>query len=301
MTRPGLLALLTVAPAVLASACTTHTPEAQSVELSEPAPERTEFVGFEHAPMAELSRDDQAPWLELRTGADPDYDDGYICDFQVVPHNFPAVSEDGEQVAHASIHVDGNADITDEYMNLTWTDVESDRSLAHEQVYARGEHPYAEPENLERDCAPVIEEIRSRVDELNHRLAETKWRPMQKLALEINDPDAMWDDDEDEPDVGILPASARPVEAMYRNGYFIARVPGMRLLDRQERMDWRQWDEFCDTNPHLTEIWGDRLTGASLVSYNHSSGGCLCDDHEYFSAITLAPAVFNELDRRSQA
>jgi hypothetical protein len=85
------------------------------------------------------------------------------------------------------------------------------------------------------------------------------------------------------------------VEALYRAGWFALRVPGLRVLSREAKLQWRVADEFCDTNPHIREVWGDRRSGTGVAVVDHSSGACLCDDAMTVHPITVPAAVFDEL------
>src|SRR5690606_35193770 len=97
-----------------------------------------------------------------------------------------------------------------------------------------------------------------------------------------------------------LPGADRPVEVFYRNGHFIARVRGVRVLQSTPRPEWRQFDdEFCTTSAQIEMVYFDRPTRLALVHYNYSNGGCLCDDRHYPARIELSAELLAEAERRS--
>ena len=95
-----------------------------------------------------------------------------------------------------------------------------------------------------------------------------------------------------------VPAADRPVEMLYQQGWFVLRVPGLKVLTRQAKAGWREYDDFCSIDPKLRMLWGDETTGLGVVLVDHISGACLCEDPSYFHAVTLPPTAFEALAAR---
>ncbi len=271
---------------VLTCACTSP-PVVETLQLGDPAlpPTRAALPGYtvlaeREAPPVALF----GPRLELVERPRSSPSEMVVCPFTVEAYGFPAVSADGSTIVTASAYAPGNADIDAELMELRWLGVDQ----RVDSIYDRSEHDA---------CERARDQVEARVAELQDVLDRQRWRPLE--PLDVYAPDAHWSAEELALDVKALAPDERPVEVYYSKGWFIARVPGVKLLDKQARLDWQQSDnEFCDKSPHISELWVDRHTRRAMVSYNYANGGCLCDENEHQSAFVISQAVIDEVDER---
>ena len=263
---------LAFAFALTSVACTEHAPPVESLDLAEATPSLSPVP---HLPEAANPR--VSPWLELRrTPVDPDVP---VCGFEVIAHGFPAVHADGTAIVHAATHLDGNADRDAEYMHLTTTNVDDPTAVETEVVYDRNHH-------INRPCRTVLRDVASQLRHLNTELAREHWHTLDRLAVTIVDRGEYADIREEHPF-----HKNHPIEFLYQRGALVARTNN-RILEHHPRADLKGKDEFCDTTPHLTTLFADPTSGATLVFYNHSNGGCLCDDHEFHTTLRLGPELF---------
>lgn len=235
---------------------------------------------------------DGQPRLVLRLG--PVHDDAEsFCPYDVEPVNFPAVDVEGTTLIHVGAHVDGNSDGEDEYMLLSWLAPEQQTRV--QTVFDRGDD-FDWSRDIDR-CDEAIAALQDQVEQINAELAEHTWRPLERLDVVGTDSYFDWDSGVSET-IDALPLDQRPVEILYRGTQFIARVRQAKVLFRVDRPSWQSEDEFCSRSPNMNRIEIDRPTGLALVSFDHSSGGCLCDDHEYVDALQLPAELVHEVDRR---
>ncbi len=222
-----------------------------------------------------------------------------VCAFAVEAQGFPAVSLDGATIVEAIAFTPGNADIDQELMELRWLGAEA----RVDPIYDRGNHEPGEPDA----CDLAREQVEARVSALQAELDRQAWRQLEQLA--VYTPDAYWYESlylevrkdaegNDYVDPNTLPSDRRPVEVTYRKGWFIARVAGIEVLERQAQLQWRQGDEVCDVNPHISALWADRATRRAMVTFNFDNGGCLCDGRDYQAMLELGDALFAAVDRR---
>jgi hypothetical protein len=228
---------------------------------------------------------------------EPDEYGADACSFEVRAIGLPAVRDDGRVVAFVEADAIGNAEGWvggDDFVTVDRVDVEaSDRRRLTDDIWDRGG---LEPEfTVTADaCRGYEHRLRQRVRDYNVELR--RYRPMQQLDVVVVDPERVGETDPST----ILSAYAvaredRPVQALYRAGWFALRVPGLRVLSREAKAGWRVADEFCDADPHIQEIWGDRRSGAGVAVVDHVSGGCLCDAALAVHPIAVPAAVFDEL------
>jgi hypothetical protein len=279
----------------LGLACTDGGPNPASFELAELELELEAYAEFEHQPELERVIDPASqPRLEL-VYVEVDPDSG-LCPYGVEARGFPAIAEDQPLVVEAYGFVPGNADSDQEQMDLRW--LNTDGTL-DEEIYWRGD-------DFTHGCKQSIQQVGDRVAELNARLANHTWRPLEALDAFYSQPGFVgWNMEftgvEDQA-LASLTSDNRPIEVFYRNGHLIARVRGIKVLQVTPRPDWRDpKDEFCDPDAQIHRVLIDRATKLAVVRYNHHNGGCLCDDHEHLSIVELSDAWLAEIDRRSTA
>lgn len=271
--------------------------EPEFFELPEqPVASEAALPDWDHQPdAAPLPADPNAqPRLVLQLGPVTEDDDGdRYCPYRVEARNFPAVDMGGTTLVHVAAHVDGNSDGEDEYMLLSWLAPEQD--TREQLVYDRGDDfDWSTDTN---HCEQAIAELQAELDTINAELASRTWRWLERLDVVGPDAYGSWDAGVVEA-IDALPLDRRPVEIVYRGSQFIARVRQAKVLLRLERPQWQREDEFCSRTPNMLGIAIDRPTGLALVSFDHASGGCLCDDHEYVDALRLPAELLHEVDRR---
>jgi hypothetical protein len=242
----------------------------------------------------------EQPRLELVARYVTPEHDG-LCPYDVEYVNFPAIAQDGTTIVDVHAFIPGNADEVDATMELSWLD--RDRTLV-DTVYTRSDdRPTAEDSP---GCAVAIEDARAQVDALNAKLAARTWRPLEQLDAFYSSPGFAiaqerfgWAEDEV---LASLAGDERPIEVFYHHESFIARVRGVEVLHTMPRPDWRQTeDEFCLAEPQIHAVEFDSVTGAALVHYNYSNGGCLCDDRDYVGRIELNDELIAMTQWRSTA
>lgn len=287
-------------------------PEEQG-ELPEPAQAELAHAGFVVQPeRARVIDPATQPRLELRlreakggeggeAGETGEAGEEELCPFVVEARQFPAISEDGATLVHASIFAGGNAGAVAERMQLSWLERETSRV---DEVYDRSADQPWDPQWS--GCAGSIAAARERVAALNASLAERSWRPLEALDAYYSEPGfaeafESMTGNEDEAILG-LAGGDRPIEVYYHNGVFIARVRGLKVLQKTPRPGWRgPNDEICSPTPNIAKVEFDRISAAALVRYNYSTGGCLCDDSEQVGRVELGPELRAAIEERSTA
>lgn len=293
---------------VLAVGCTEGGPRPapeQHGDLPEPAQVDQAHAGFVFQPdSARVIDPATQPRLELALRDPwPEYHEEPtdVCAFVVEPRAFPAISEDGATLVHASIYDGGNAGNLAERMQLIWLDADQTR---HDPIYNRNNDQPWDPNWS--GCEGSIAAVRERVEAVNMALAERTWRPLERLDAFYSEPGFVVafgsiTGNEDAAIAG-LAGGDRPIEVYYRNETFIARVRGIEVLQKTPRPDWRRpADEMCDSEPQIAGLDFDRASAVALVRYNYSTGGCMCDDSEHVGRLELAPALLEAIDQRSMA
>lgn len=285
----------------LVLACTDGGPEPDSWELVEADPSIEAHAGFQHQPeRARLVDPNSQPRLEL-VARDYDLEVDGLCPFAVETRGFPAISEDGTTLVDAYGYTPNNSDHVDARMELTWLDVDRTRV---DFVYNRSDH-YPEAEDFP-GCDAVLKGVRKQVAKLNTKLASRSWRSLESLDAFYSAPGFLrsqerldWAPDEV---MASLAGADRPIEVYFRNGHFIARVRGLRVLQDTPRPEWRLLeDEFCKTEAQIHAIDFDRATRLALVRYNYDSGACLCDGRDYVGRIELSAELLDAATQRSTA
>ena len=282
---------------LLLAGCTEHSEPPLDLE----APDAAREVEVAFAVLPEDARDDaelQAiaeefapleghPELLVLEPESPE--DADACAFGVKAVGLPAVHRDGRRVAFVEDDPPGNADGWAPGSEFVVLDVVDDTRSARERL--------ADWVDDRGDCSTYEKRLRARVREYNDALRA--YRPMQRMDVVVHDPQRQFEVDPST----ILPASDvahadRPVQALWHAGWFVMRVPGIRVLSREAKLDWRVRDELCDTDPHLEEVWGDREAQIGVAVLNHSSGACLCDDGVTSHPIVVPAPVFDEVAQR---
>ncbi|KIG18663.1 hypothetical protein DB30_07678 [Enhygromyxa salina] len=294
---------LAVAIALASFACTEAGLTPDSFELDEDAPLLEAHAGYEHQPEAPAALPDPSvqPQLWLRRVALSEYErELELCPYLVESRGFPAISADGSTIVTLALGPIGNGEADIETLYVKRFDFDEALGERTDLIYDRGtDHPWKDDF---AGCEASIAAVLATVQRLDAELGEQDWRPLEPLPVVISDPDNVELSPYVDQAMDHLAPSERPVELRYHAGSFIARIRGVEVLQRTPRPEWRQWsDEFSDNSPHLEAVQVDRVTGRALVSFNYSNHGCLSDDATYFSAIELAPAVLDAVDRKPTA
>jgi hypothetical protein len=224
-----------------------------------------------------------------------DADERDECWFEVVEIGLPAVRNDGTMLAvvehdgnsGAEGHIGGSDFVTHDLDNVEG----SDRRRLADDAWDRAGTADDGPLDR-RACRRYEQRLRERVAAFNAELAD--YRPLEQLDVVVHDPDLFGDQDP-----ANVPAPARPVQAMYREGWFTLRVPGLAVLATQAHAAWQVDDALCDATPHIDDIYGDRTARVGVVAVNHAGDTGECDgEAQSFHPVALPAAVFDELDRR---
>lgn len=275
--------------------CTDGGPEPEHWELVDAEPTFEAHAGFEHQPERPRLVDPASqPRLEL-VAREFDPEDG-LCPYDVEPRGFPAI-DDGGTLVDVSGFSPPNADFADEVeLRVLWLDADATHV---DPIYQRlDEYP-------EGACEQAIQRARERVAAVNAKLVSRIWRPLEQLDAFYSAPGFVFQQAqsgyEDEV-LASLPGVDRPVEIYYRNGHFIARIRGVRVLQDELRPQWQQHDnEFCLSDAQIQSLEIDPASKLALVRYNYSGGGCLCDDREYVARLELSDELLAAAEQRSTA
>lgn len=273
-------------------------------EKAEPAQEPEPFEWEKPEPPIDPNAQPKFDVVARELSDDPD--EG-MCPFEVVPYGFPAISEDGAMLVDAQVDKLSRAEM-DTYIELTWHAADGVRLVQVRNPREEQPNPNEElPENADLDdCNDSLVKVRAEVAALNEELSSRKWRQLERLDVLYSRPGighGVWSElvDTDEVVEGLAGAD-RPLEVLYHNGYFIARVAGLRVLQKTSQPQWRQpEDEFCTSDGQIHAMKVDRASKLALVYYNFSTGGCLCDERTHVGRIELTPEVFAEAETRSTA
>jgi hypothetical protein len=296
--------IVAVVAGALASACT-GIPE-PPLDLDAPVTARDVAAPFAILPDTEPEPGPAPGPVGERPGLvvlEPEAEDADACFFEVEAIGLPAVRDDGRVVVFVESDPTGGADAWvggDELVTVDLVDVEgSDRRRLTEDIAERGgEDARGTIGDVDAEsCRAYERRLRARVRDYNAELR--RYRAMQQLDVVVVDTERYGEIDPSK----ILAATdvapeLRPVQALYRAGWFALRVPGLRVLSQEAKSAWRSTDELCDADPHILEVWGDRRSNVGVVVVDHANGGCLCDETPTIHPIAVPPAVFDELDRR---
>lgn len=251
--------------------------------------------GFE--PMIDFDGDSEPPSLSISL------EDDESCGYSVEAKGLPAVSHDGARVAHVLNDPPGNADSW--AMGSAFVVIEfdgDDQSRSSERRLLEGwNQRFDDPAGSDDgQCRAYTARLRERIEAYNDEL--TGYRPMAPLDVVADGrPRIAVQSALDLVDPASLPAMERPVVARWRSGWFTLRVPGVTVIAKQEQEQWMRPDEFCDDAPHLQAVYADRRSGRGLVLLDYISGGCLCEDGEYFEPIGLDDSVFDAIESHPSA
>lgn len=272
-------------------------PDAELVPAPPPPPEP--------APMPELVRDpsryDGPPRIAVgpyrRWWSDDDGMGAALCPFEVQSLGFPAVTVEGDTVISAIAENLSASDGEDEMMHVRWHDVDDDTVESEVMVYDGG-NGWDEGQRHQH-CRSLWQGARAQAEAINRRLAERSWRSLRTVELSIHEQD--WATEEERAELLAAPVAERPVELLHLGGSVVARIPGMKVLERTE-VSWRApWNQYCDSTPHLREVWADRETGTVAVTYDHSSGACFCDPPTLTGVLRWSEETFEAIVSRTVA
>jgi hypothetical protein len=293
---------LAVTTAVTGLACAEGSVDPDRFELDEHPPSFEAHAGFEHQPEASSIVDPSSqPRLSFQRVELDEYERELgLCPYAVTSVGFPAISEDGRTIvtlASGSIG-NGEADIETRYLKRFESDTPD--GARTDLIYDRGADQTWDPDFAGCDAAGAA--VLATVQRLDAELGEQRWRSLGALDAAIAEPDYWGEPTYFEQAMDHLQPGDRPVELLYHAGSFIARIPGVEVLQRTQRLDWRQWsDEFSAHDPHLLDLRFDPITRRALVSFSYNTGGCLSDEATYFAAIELSPAVIDAIERNPTA
>lgn len=181
-----------------------------------------------------------------------------LCPFAVLGQGLPALRSDETAVAHL-VH----APIPYDDVELV-IDALDDGRRQTEPVF--DESPLGELAEAELPgaCDEARARLEARVTTINAELARYDWRPMTRLPVEvIPGPDTAADGFEG-PDE--RPVAERPVQVRLRNGQYVVRVPGVRVL---HRIAWAH-----GPNIDLGPVWADESSGIALLGYMNTNEVC---------------------------
>lgn len=227
------------------------------------------------------------PRLELKLHAD--------CYHEVVGHDFPAVSSDGETLVQAYAP-------TDQFLELSWLGANATRVDRLDGGL--------DSDAWDLDLCAALARVRKQVAALNDELADRSWRPLEHLDAWYSEPGfsiLMGNDGELDPEiVASLAGADRPIEVYYGSGSepdsFIARVRQIEVLQSTARPEWRGPDsELCTSRPQISALYFDRRTRLGLVEYNFSSHSCMCDDRSHFARVELSDELLAAAGQRTTA
>jgi hypothetical protein len=295
-TRVRTLACLTLASLSLIG-CTAPV-EAESLELVDPPSKHEDALpSWSHVPdaAAQPVDPDSQPRLVLTLGpaGSEDMHESF-CPYQVGARNFPAIDVEGTTLVRVDAQVSGASEGEDEALRLTYVTPEQGQ---------RAQTIYDRKDDFDRDgtahCDAALAKLREDLDTFNAELAARTWRPLERLDVVPSDSYFRFVDWR-EP-IEALPLDQRPVEVLYRGGYFIARVRQAKVLLELARPHWQRDDAFCQRNPRVNAVEVDRISQLALVYYDHESGACLCYPDEYVDVVRLPSSLLAEVDRRPTA
>ena len=217
-----------------------------------------------------------------------------LCDFGVASSGLPAIErEAGLVVGLENENPIGPTDYPTTRVVLTWRDF--DDQVVHREVLYDNE---AMTEGWERaprvTCKRLRHDLEQLLPELNAALDAEPLVPMTLVPVQL--------------DHGMfgrppLPerGAERPVELVYKAGELIARVRGMRVLDRDARPSWQGPRDSLDAfEPNILGVLGDRETGVVVVYRSYESASCMSDGQTYAGVARLSEAVFAEAELRAK-
>jgi len=233
-----------------------------------------------------------------RFDEDPTWADGTArCPFDVRAVGLPAIREDGQSIATLSSETSGPSEGEDELVSFRVFDIETEE-FSEDQSLVEGSG-----DRKSYDCWRWYKAAKASAAEVNDTLAQG-WRPMHPLPVEVDPRLAPYGDEgrtSQRP-----PPHSRPVQLTVLQGQAVFRVPGVKVLSRNEDRWPRPQDDAPDEGmcwyhgPNPEEIFADAETGVALVSVRYESGPCMCDSPVYSEVIHIDAATLSEIDSRAQ-
>lgn len=200
----------------------------------------------------------------------------------VSAEGFPAISPDGRTVVVPAAEHFQLSDLPGT-LGLQRHDVELG-TITWQEVVAAGDGLRDDDMSCEPSAARAL---RRRVRALNRELASQPWRTMEPLPVEYYDPYTF--------DIELYkegtPPSERMVQLIIQHGEILARIAGVRVLEREPLASHMQGS--------VHEAYGDRETGSVVVvSMTCAGDSCTCDPAFSAQVLRWAPETFDAIERR---
>lgn len=216
------------------------------------------------------------------------------CDIAVEAEGLPAIARDGSLVAIFIEETYAGADESGP-IAVEWRRPDGTRARILEladQATLLG-HNLSIP--AER-CAEAAQTAERAIARINAILA--RYRALAELPVEtISSPGS----GQREVEMPVDPHQ-RPVEVVYRNGRFVGRVRGVKLLQSDPYPTWRgdPPDMTLDrTDPAITALHYDPQTRIAVAALSYESMSCMSDPSIHPELVSLAPALVSEAHARA--
>lgn len=269
LARLGSLLLL----GIVACACTAA-PERLELDASEAPEPNTELELPDYSVIAEQAPaplSTATPRLILAE-APLDDDDPYLCTVTIEASGFPAISADGRTILHHLSETPGNGDLNEDSV-LWFTSEGKQVEFVHVDAYR---------DEVEGDCEPVRRAAQAKIDAVHAAIDRQRWRTLEPIPT-ADDTDAELAD--------------RPIDLHWHAGWFYARIPGQRVIEKQAKPRWRAGkDEFCASEPELEQLWFDRETRRALITFHYGGPSCMCDTREFQATLMISEALIDASD-----
>ncbi|MCA9660218.1 MAG: hypothetical protein KC486_17880 [Myxococcales bacterium] len=236
------------------------------------------------------------------TAYDPTWEEEnvFFCPFDVRPRGFPAVDPSGSAVVTARVEVSGGSEGEDAILALRWLDAATGEVTRRVEIYDAADLERAATDAVD-PCAAYRETVARRARRISRELRRGGWRPMRALDVHIA-ADGGEELPQDRVDLLAIPAASRPLEVLWRDAAFVARVPRVKLFV-EEPADWygaaetNRDDMACEADPRLERVYGDRRAGLLAIEYRNDSPhtSCLCDVRTETGLIAAPDALFERL------
>lgn len=287
---------------IVLAACTGAPPTAESLdtdlleEFSEPEtptfPPDTAIRGAAQLPATDVLRPAVPRLGPPRLRLLPN--DRSACAFEVEAHGWPAMRPDGAAFAFVSHPISAGADFEDQPFAIVTQDV-AGTPVASDSVYD-GEAIQAATQGVwGAACRAARRDIAARIEAINAAFAS--WQPMTRVAVQgpwrIDGGPALPEPAAD--------AHRRPVEALYHGGHFIARVPGVKVL-QSIPMPWRGPEPMHTmgaSDPTIMALYVDPPTGFAVAELSYESASCMSDPTIITRPVAVAPEVLAEAAARA--
>jgi hypothetical protein len=216
------------------------------------------------------------------------------CGLDVEAHGWPAMRADGGGFAFVNHPISAGADIEEQPFTID-TEGTSGSAVARDLVYDGATIQAATHGAWGAACDAARRDITARIEAINAKFAS--WRPMTRVP--VQDP---WRIDGGP----ALPQPTadlhrRPVEALYHGGHFVARVPGVKVL-QSIPMPWRG-EEPTQTmgasDPTIMALYVDPPTGFAVAELSYESASCMSDPTIITRPVAVAPEVLTEAAARA--